>query len=407
VLARRDAFTHHRDDASQVKWARGANIQVARGRGKLIGPKLVEVALTEGGTQVIEAREAVVLATGTTAAVPPIPGLAEALPWTSRDATNLVELPRRVAVIGGGVVACEAATWLKGLGAEEVTLIVREDALLKGREPFVGEILAARFKDLGIAVMLGTQTDAITRNGAVDTGIGKLHGGPALISAGGSTFEVDEIVVATGRTPASRDLGLEPFGIDLGAHHGYVTVDDHLAVAGVDGNWLYAVGDINGRALLTHMGKYQARIAGAVIGARAEGRPTDGPHYRDRADHGAVTGVVFTDPQVATVGLTEAQAREQGVAVETLEYDVAAVAGASLLRDDYVGRAKLVIDSADETLVGATFVGFDVAELLHSATVAIVGKVPLEELWHAVPAYPTVSEVWLRLLEQRPVSAWQ
>ncbi len=172
-------------------------------------------------------------------------------------------------------------------------------------------------------------------------------------------------------------------------------------------DWLYAVGDITGRALLTHMGKYQARIAGAVIGARAEGRPTDGSHYTDRADGAIVPGVIFTDPQVATVGLTEAQARERGINVEALEYDLAAVAGSSLLRDDYVGRAKLVIDSASDTLVGATFVGSDVQELLHSATTAIIGKVTLEDLWHAVPSYPTVSEVWLRLLEQRPVSAWQ
>jgi pyruvate/2-oxoglutarate dehydrogenase complex dihydrolipoamide dehydrogenase (E3) component len=407
VLERRDAFTHHRDDSSQVAWARGANIQVAHGRGRLVGPKRVEVTLNDGGTQIIEAREAVVLATGTTAAVPPITGLAEALPWTSRDATNLVELPRRVAVIGGGVVACEAATWLKGLGAEEVTMIVRDPALLQGRESFVGEILAERFKTLGIAVMLSTETDAITRAGAKDTGIGRLHGSPALISAGGTTFEVDEIVVAAGRHPASENLGLEALGISPAASHGFVEVDDHLAVSGVDGDWLYAVGDLNGRALLTHMGKYQARIAGAVIGARAEGRPTEGAHYRDRADHGAVPGVVFTEPQVATVGLTEAQAREAGTDVETLEYDLAALAGSSLLRDDYAGRAKLVIDSASDTIVGATFVGFDVQELLHSATVAILGKVTLEDLWHAVPSYPTVSEIWLRLLEQRPVSAWQ
>jgi dihydrolipoamide dehydrogenase len=360
----------------------------------------------DGGTLLIQAEQAVVLATGTTAAVPPVSGLAEALPWTSRDATNLVEVPRRVAVIGGGVVACEAATWLTGLGAEAVTVIVSGEALLEGRERFVGEILAERFADLGIAVLLNTEVDAVSRHEVADTGIGRIHGGPAIVSAGGSTFEVDEIVVATGRTPATRELGLETVGIDVSASHGYVPTDDHLAVLGAE-DWLYAVGDVNGRALLTHMGKYQARIAGAVIGARAAGRPTDGPRYADRADAGAIPGVIFTDPQVATVGLTEEAARRTGITVETLEYDLASVAGASLLRDDYVGRAKLVVDSDADVIVGATFVGSDVAELLHSATVAILGKVTLEDLWHAVPSYPTVSEIWLRLLESRPVTAWQ
>jgi dihydrolipoamide dehydrogenase len=161
------------------------------------------------------------------------------------------------------------------------------------------------------------------------------------------------------------------------------------------------VGDINGRALLTHMGKYQGRIAGDVIAARAEGRATSGRRYRDVADHDIVPAVVFTDPQAASVGLTESAARKKGIDTEVLEYDLAKVAGASLLRDDYTGRAKLVVDRATDTLVGATFVGAEIAELLHSATTAIVGKVTLDTLWHAVPSYPTASEVWLRLLEAR------
>ncbi len=406
VLARRDQFTHERDDSSQVKWAQGANIDVVRGHGRLAGTKLVEVALSAGGSELIAARHAVVLATGTTATIPPVSGLAQAQPWTSRDATNLTEMPRRVAIIGGGVVACEAATWFNGLGAEQVTLIVRGGALLEGREPFVSEILADRFSDLGITVLTATEVDSVARDGVADTGIGAIHGGPATISAGASTLEVDEIVVAAGRGANSGSLGLNQFGIDPAATHGFIQTDDHLAVVGAE-DWLYAVGDITGRALLTHMGKYQGRIAGAVIGARAEGRPTDGSHYSDRAGGTAVPGVIFTDPQVAYVGLTEAQARDRGIEVEALEYDLASVAGSALLRDDYVGRAKLVIDTASDTIVGATFVGSDVGELLHSATTAIIAKVPVEDLWHAVPSYPTVSEIWLRLLESRPVSAWQ
>jgi dihydrolipoamide dehydrogenase len=305
-----------------------------------------------------------------------------------------------VAIIGGGVVACEAATWLRGLGAQEITVIEPGRSLLGKLEPFAGELVAAQFDKLGIAVRIGTKVDAVERPAARDTGVGRVHGGPASVTADGSTFEVDEIVVAAGRTPRSADLGLERVGIDTAGSHGFISTDDHMAVVGADG-WLYAVGDICGRAQLTHMGKYQGRIAGDVIAARAEGRPLEGSRYRDVADHEMIPAVVFAEPQVASVGLTEAAARAKGVDVETLEYDLGAVSGAALLRDGYVGRAKLVVDRSADTLVGATFVGPEVAELLHAATTAIVGKVTLESLWHAVPSYPTVSEIWLRLLEAR------
>jgi pyruvate/2-oxoglutarate dehydrogenase complex dihydrolipoamide dehydrogenase (E3) component len=399
VLKRRDAFTHNHDDSGQVKWAANNGIDVIRGRGRLVDEKTVEVTAGDGNIRTLKARHAVVIATGTTASVPPIEGLREARPWTSRDVTNLREVPGRVAVIGGGVVACESATWLSGLGAREVTVIEPEPRLLAQQEPFVGALIAEQFEQRGIQVLVGTGVDSVSRSAPEDTGVGRIHGGPATVSAGGSSFEVDEIVVAAGRTPATHDIGLERIGIDVSGSHGYLKADDHMTVQTNPGEWLYAIGDANGRALLTHMGKYQARIAGDVIAARAEGRPIDGSRYRDVADHDMVPAVAFTDPQVAAVGLTESRAREKGIDVEGVEYDLAGVAGASLLRDGYVGRAKLVVDRATDTLVGATFVGDDVAELLHSATTAIVGKVTLETLWHVVPSYPTVSEVWLRLLE--------
>jgi pyruvate/2-oxoglutarate dehydrogenase complex dihydrolipoamide dehydrogenase (E3) component len=339
----------------------------------------------------------VVIATGTTASIPPVEGLREARPWTSRDVTNLRAVPGRVAVIGGGVVACEATTWLHGLGAREVTVIEPEPRLLAEQEPFAGALIAEQFAGRGIRVLVGTGVDAVHREAPENTGVGRIHGGPATVTAGSSSFEVDEVVVAAGRTPATSDLGLERVGVD---GNGYLQADDQMTVEGGP-DWLYAIGDANGRALLTHMGKYQGRIAGDVIAAHAEGRPTDGGRYRDVADHDMVPAVVFTDPQVAAVGLTESRARERGIEVEAVEVDLASVAGASLLRDDYAGRAKLVIDRTSDTLIGATFVGDDVAELLHSATTAIVGRVPLETLWHVVPSYPTVSEVWLRLLEAR------
>ncbi len=403
VLKRRDEFTHNHDDASQVSWANENGIDVARGHGRLAGERAVEVTAADGSTRILRARQAVVVATGTDAAVPPVPGLREALPWTSRAATNLREVPRRVAIVGGGVVACEAAVWLLGLGVEELTLIVRGSALLARNEPFAGQLVADRLKELGARIRFDASLERVARAYPRDTGEGHVHGGPVTLTVDGETIAVDEVIVAAGRTPSTSDLGLETVGLDKVAERnkGFLTTDDHLAVDDVEGHWLYAVGDVTGRALLTHMGKYQGRICGAVIGARAEDRPLEGARYRDVADHDQVPQVAFTDPQVASVGLTETGARDRGIDVETVEYDLGAVAGASLLRDGYTGRAKLVIDRWSDTLVGATFVGPEVAELVHAATVAVVGKVTLDALWHAVPSYPTVSEVWLRLLEAR------
>lgn len=408
VLERRDGFTSHHDDAGQVRWANDTGIGVIRGHGRLAGEKRVEVTTADGSTRIVTARHAVVLATGTTAAVPDLPGLRAARPWISRDVTNVHEIPRRVAVIGGGVVACESARWLRGLGVAELTIIVR-GGLLERNEPFAGELVAQAFRDDGVRVLLDTGVEQVDRVEPVDAGEGRIHGGEVTLrvrtgsgpEAATETITVDEVVVAAGRTPASADLGLGTIGLDVSGHRGYVTTDDHLAVRDVPGAWLYAVGDITGRALLTHMGKYQGRIGGAVIAARAEGRDVSGSRFTDVADDGRVPQVTFTDPQVASVGRTEAQARRDGLAVDTVEYDMATVAGASLLRDSYTGRAKLVIDRATDTLVGATFVGAEVAELVHAATVAVVGGVTLDQLWHVVPSYPTVSEIWLKLLEAR------
>jgi pyruvate/2-oxoglutarate dehydrogenase complex dihydrolipoamide dehydrogenase (E3) component len=273
---------------------------------------------------------------------------------------------------------------------------------LARNEDFAGEMVAGKLREHGVTVHLGVHVDGVSRLSPTDTGEGNVHGGEVTVSFGGQSVTVDEVLVATGRTPTSRDIGLETvdgLAEATKGNHGYVSVDDHLTVDGVAGDWLYAVGDLNGRALLTHMGKYQARICGTVIAARADGRSLDFPGAVDVADHDQVPQVTFTDPEVASVGMTEAQAREKGVDVKTVEFDMAGLSGTYLQRDNYQGRAKLVVDGSSNTLVGATFVGPEVAELLQAATVAVVGKVTLDQLWHAVPSYPTVSEVWLRLLE--------
>lgn len=396
VLRRRDEFVHARagghDDTSQVDWARQQGIEVIRGAGRLAGVRTVRI-----GERELRARHAVVLATGTRAAVPDIPGLRAALPWTSRDATNLHEIPKRVVLIGGGVVACEAATWLSVLGTE-VTMLVRGDRLLTGVEPFAGRRVAAALTDQGVWIRFGTRPVRVLRPAAAAHGEGRVHGGPVTVYTAGpdgeSTLRADEIVVAAGRIPDTADLGLET----VGQAAGYVEVDDRLTVTGVPGEWLYAVGDVNHRVALTHMGKYQGRVCGDVIAARAEGRAPTAPRHRASADRHAVPQVVFTDPEVAAVGLTAAAARAAGHDIRTVELDIA-VAGSSLTRDDYSGHAALVIDNTTDTLLGATFVGPDVGEQLHAATIAVAGRVPLDTLWHAVPAFPTVSEFWLRLLE--------
>ncbi|MEP6649247.1 MAG: NAD(P)/FAD-dependent oxidoreductase, partial [Lapillicoccus sp.] len=402
---RRDDFTSHLDDAGQVKWAKGAGIDVLRGHGRLTGTKTVQVADADGPARDITARHAVIIATGTTATFPEIPGLRQAMPWTSRDVTNMHQVPRRVAILGGGVVACEAATWLLGLGVEELTLIDYGDRILPRAEPFASELVHKSLLASGATVLTDTSVMEVTRKSPRDNGIGHISGSAVTLHIGRRrSVVVDELVVAAGRTPATQDLGLEAAGIAdaVAQAHGYIRTNDQLQAEGVSGRWLYAVGDVNGRALLTHMGKYQGRIAGAVIAARAGARErAAGKEFRDRASERVVPSVTFTSPEVASVGLTEHAAREAGIDVEAVEYDTSNVSGAALLMDDYVGRAKLVIDRARDVLVGATFVGAGTAELVHSATVAIIGGVTLSDLWHAVPSYPTVSEVWLRLLEAR------
>jgi dihydrolipoamide dehydrogenase len=395
VLKRRDSFTGGLDDSGQVEWAEGAGITVIRGRGKLTGVRTVEVTSEDGGRRTLHANHAVVLATGTTASVPPVPGLREANPWTSRDVTNMHEVPGRIVVIGGGVVGCEATTWLNGLGAK-VTLVVRDERLLTRNEPFAAELLAESMRDAGVDLRLSANLTEIHRDDTPPGRPGHMRGATVTATVDGEQIVADEVLVAAGRTPRSEDLGLDTVGLGNG---GFITTDDTLTVGGVDGEWLYAVGDVNGRALLTHMGKYQARVCGDVIAARANGRPLEGRRYAATSDHGAVPQVTFTDPQVASVGLTEAEARADNPGVRSVEYDLAKIAGTSLSRDGYRGRAKLVLDPASETLLGATFVGPDVGELLHAATVAVVGKVPLDVLWHAVPSFPTAAEIWLRLLE--------
>jgi len=389
VLSRRDAFASNWDDSSQMEWAEGAGITVLRGRARLAGPKRVVVEpADQSPARTLEARHAVGLCVGSKPTIPPIQGLREIRPWTSRDATSAKQPPKRLAIIGGGVVGCELAQAWSELGSH-VTLLEMGDRLLPAMEPFAGDYVGRALRDRGVEVRTSTTVRMAARE----------DGEPITLTTDRGDITADEVLVATGREPNTGDVGLETVGLEAGAR---LQTDDSCRVTGVEGGWLYAVGDVNGRALFTHMGKYQARLCGEAIAARAHGEhasPVAWSPYAATADHQAVPAVVFTDPQVATVGLTEERARDTGVMVRAVEYDIGDVAGAKLRADGYAGHAKLVIDQERMVPVGFTAVGPDVGELLHAATVAIVGEVPLDRLWHAVPSYPTISEVWLRLLE--------
>lgn len=379
VLANRDYWTGSGNDSGQMQWADRTGIAVVRGSGRLAGVRRVDV-----GDQVLEAHHAVVLATGTMPSIPNIPGLADAKPWTNREATTSSTVPPRLVVLGGGVVACELAQAYAGLGSQ-VTLVERGPRLLGRYEEFASQYVTDGLRDTGVDVRTGVGTTSVSRDGAVRVEL-----------ADGSTIEGDEVLAALGRTPHTREVGLETVGLTPGQ---YVEVDDSMRASSVPGGWLYAVGDVTRRALLTHMGKYQGRVAGDVIAARAAGNPDDGPGMRAWADHDAVPQVVFTDPQIGAVGKTTSEAPDARV----VDYDLGTVTGAGLLARDYRGRARMLVDESaagGPRLVGFTVVGQDVAELVHSATVAIVGEVPLDRLWHAVPSFPTISEVWLRLLQE-------
>jgi len=371
ALGRRNWVTSDWDDDGQARWVASVGVALVRGHGRLAGPSAVEI----DGRR-LTARKAVVVATGSDPNRPPIPGLSDIRHWESREATSAKEVPERLLVIGGGVVGVEMAQAWRRLGAAEVTIVEPGPRLLSREEPFAGDEVRAAFEAEGIVVITGRRAASFEQQG---------DDGPvtAVLDDGGRV-EADELLVATGRRPRTSDLGVETVGLEGGRS---IAVDDHLRATDVEGGWLYAVGDVNGRVLLTHLGKYQAKVAADhILG-------------RDVVVSAPVPRVIFTDPQVAAVGLTEAQAGGQGMDVRAVSVPTGSVAAASIHGEDFVGTSKLVVDADREVVAGATFTGPDVSELLHSATIAIVGEVPLTALRHAVPSFPTLSEVWLNLLE--------
>jgi pyruvate/2-oxoglutarate dehydrogenase complex dihydrolipoamide dehydrogenase (E3) component len=374
ALERRTAVVHGWDDSAQLPWLDERGVLLVRGHGHLAGKLVVHV-----GETILRARRAVVVAVGTAPLIPPIDGLAEAQPWTNREASRTKEVPSSLIVIGGGPVGAELAQAFQTLGAD-VTLLERESHILGRDEPFAAEQVAAGLKAVGVDVLTDVRAESVVRG---------ADGRVTVKTTTHGTLEADEILVASGRRHLTEDLGLEAVGLVSTAHPpGPIEVGDDLRVAGHD--WLYVVGDANGKSLLTHEGKYQARAAADQI---------CGTDARIREDTGPPPRVTFTEPQVAAVGHTLDSAIAAGLRVRAVDVSTDGTAGASFHGKGAGGTSRIVVDEDHGVIVGATFVGVDVAEWLHAATIAVVARVPLDDLWHAIPAFPTRSEVWLNLLQ--------
>jgi len=375
LLDRRDEIIHDLDDSVQLPWLEDRGIALVRGRGKLTGERRVTVALKDGGEEELEARRAVFLAGGTLPAMPPIEGLDQIDDaWTNRESTTAKQVPDSMVILGGGVVGVEMSQAYGSLGAK-VALVEGERKLLPREEWFACEQVQESLEKLGVDVRRGQNAERVSRE----------DGKPTVHLADGSSVSGDVLLVALGRTPQTQQLGLEDLGFEAGK---YVQVDEHYVVEGHD--WLYAIGDVNGRALFTHMGKYQGWVAAENIHGRPVEAITEGI---------GSPRVIFTDPQVAAVGRTLAEAEAAGIDVRAVDVGTEGTAGASFQGKGTGGTTRLVVDESRGLIVGATFCGFETADFLHAATVAIVGEIPLKRLRHAVAAYPTRSELWLKLLE--------
>jgi dihydrolipoamide dehydrogenase len=375
VLRRRDEVIHSLNDDAQLPWIEKRGITLVRGHGVVAGEREIRV-----GEDLLRARKAVILAPGTGAAIPPIPGLRESNPWTNREVTTAEAIPGSLLVLGGGVVGVEMATAYASLGAK-VTIVEALPRLIANEEEFASDLLKDALEALSAEVVLGVKATEVQR----EDGAGPVK----LELEDGRMFTGDELLVAIGRTPHTDDLGLETLGLEGGKS---IEVDEQMRVSGHE--WLYVVGDANGRVLLTHMGKYQARLAADHILGRV------GAATVLRSDGRLSPRVIFTEPQVAAVGHTLQSAEDAGLNVRAVETSTEGNAGGSFVGRDAPGTVRIVVDEDRRVIVGATFTGVDVAESLHAATIAVIGEVPLERLWHAVPCFPTRSECWLNLLEE-------
>jgi dihydrolipoamide dehydrogenase len=369
ILSRRDEVVHGFDDASQLPWLEDRGVTLIRGEATVTGERTVQV-----GDETLEARRAVVLASGSRALVPPIDGLREAKPWTNREVTETKHVPASLVILGGGVVGVEMAAAYASFGTE-VTLIEALPRVLAREEEFASEQVAGCLERRGVTLLLGSKATQVSRDAGLTT----------ITLEDGTTASGEELLVAIGRRPSTEPV--EGLGYEPGKP---VEVDHDMRSTKHD--WLYAIGDVNGVSLLTHMGKYQASVMAEHLG----GRPTP-PQLAANGDRSP--RVIFTDPQVAAVGHTLASAQEAGLDVRAVDVGTGGNAGGSFYGHGAPGTARIVVDEDRRVIVGATVTGPEVQDMLHAFTIAVVAEVPLERLWHAIAPFPTRSELWLRLLE--------
>jgi dihydrolipoamide dehydrogenase len=392
ALRRRDEATYHLDDTSHSTRVSARGVTIIRGRGRLVGEQQVEVTphvpnpwerpstvghpVDEPTT--LTARRAIGICTGTHAFLPPIEGLADARPWTNVDGTLAREVPESLVVLGGGPIGCELAQAWRSLGCAHVTIVELNDRLVPREEPFASELLEQHMHAMGIEVRTGVAATRVTRaDGRVTVELGD-----------GSAAEAAEVLVAVGRTPNTADIGLVSVGAETGPR-GFLPVDDCMRVKGFE--WLFAVGDVNGRALFTHTAAYHAQIAA---------RNMAGDACESVSDLAGAPRVTFTEPQIAAAGMTEEMATDAGLSFTVVDREIGRLAAASFYGRGAAARARLVVDLEDGRLLGATFVGPHVAELLHAATIAISAGLTIEQLRHAVAPFPTLSQIWPVLTDE-------
>jgi dihydrolipoamide dehydrogenase len=366
VAEYRDFMIRHLDDARQIEGYRAQGVAVYKSAARLAGPGRVEV-----NGKALET-ERVLLATGSDAAVPPIGGLHQIRYWTNREATTLSELPRSVVVLGGGPVAIELGQFLRRFGVA-VRIVEMAERLIPREDPAVGELVAETLRAEGVELHLGARAEEVVT----------ADGRTAVRLAGGEQLGGDELLIAVGRTPRLEGLGLETVGIDPARDR--VEIDERCRAA--DGVW--AIGDLTGVMPFTHVGKYQARIACAdIAGDQA------------RADYRAIPRVVFSDPEIAAVGLTAAEARDQGHAVATARVSLPdAIARPWTYERDPRGELGLVADHERDVLLGAWAVAPLAGEWIHYAALAIKAQIPLAVLRDTVAQFPTFSEGYLSAIE--------
>jgi pyruvate/2-oxoglutarate dehydrogenase complex dihydrolipoamide dehydrogenase (E3) component len=364
----RDYMIRNLDDSNQVKGYEQAGATVLKGVARVTGPGRVEVDGQAYST------EHIIVATGSEAFIPPVPGLDEVPVWTNREATTLTEIPRRALMIGGSAVGVELGLFLRRFGAQ-VTILERSARLLSREDPRPGELTEQYLREEGVDVRTNSTAVRARRDGE-DT---------VLELDGGGEVRCDVVIVGTGRTPRAGDLGLESVGIQLG-ERGEVVVDDHCRA----GEGVWALGDVTGVMPFTHVAMYMARviadnIAGKDRVARYEGIPR----------------VIFTDPEVAAVGLTTQQAEEQGVVPVTAEVDLSrAIARPWTYENNPRGHLGVLADRDRRVLLGAWAVGPQASEWIHTAALAVRERIPVERLLDQVAQFPTYNEGWLNGIQR-------